>query len=163
MFVPFRSRTRFGRGVRGRGGLRSHVHWETQGHLELATGGTTTVRGSSACVSLELVHMRWFAAKCRRSIGRSTVHSSSSLPADERSASLRICPPEMHRFSSSCDRRFDRQRQQIWRFVDRERPVEAHLRNLGHCEGCVAEMATGGWRVEISGFAKTKLKLNSPR
>ena len=66
---------------RGRGGLGSDVHWETQGHLELATGGTTTVRGSSACVLSSLPNcLGLLPTAGDQSVGRSTVHSSSSSP-----------------------------------------------------------------------------------
>lgn len=52
--------------------MSENVHWETQGHLELATGGTTTV--NIALSAEKFLHALKFKASCDPSL--SVVHSS---------------------------------------------------------------------------------------
>lgn len=160
--------------------IGENVHWETEGHLELATRGTTAVRPESVYVCFVIVRCGW----AQREL------FSSSMSIYVHYDALNLAPfPVPKKFDSLQDDKFDmdstrrvsfwqcflpsqvstmssfrctavyvflmarirgqvaQSRMEIISFESEKealcaRAIGKHLRELGHCEGCLYGVST---------------------
>lgn len=141
------NRPSFGRRFGNRERTCWYVHWETQGHLELATGGTTTADILLANkLSRTFTKMPRFAAISPSQWWKSQQEIQvCDFPRNKAWKLPRALPRPSHR--TKCLPLFlARIRSGGNRnaaILDRKKIEDLYVRYLGHCDCCCAEMATG--------------------